>query len=107
LVELDLGALSLSGVDMEAFAALPRLTRLGLSETELADDDIRRLAKCPWLSRITHLDLSHNRLSPDALHVLAESPYLSPLCCLDIRNVETYQKTQTLLRERLGWRLTE
>jgi uncharacterized protein (TIGR02996 family) len=107
LVELDLASLPLRGVDMEAFAGLPRLTRLGLSETELGGDDIRRLAKCPWLARITHLDLGENREVGDGLRWLAESPYLSSLCELDIRSIDADSETHTMLRGRLGWRLKD
>jgi uncharacterized protein (TIGR02996 family) len=107
LAELDLFGVPLEGVDMEAFAGLPRLTRLGLSETGLADDDLQALARCPWLARITHLDLGENREIGDGLHWLAESPYLSPLCWLDIRNIDTDGKSRAMLRERLGWRLKE
>lgn len=80
---------------------------LGLDGCDLSDRAIQTLAKSPRLARIEWLSLAGNpRLSGDTLLPLAESPYLSPRCELDIGGVYANQRVITVLRERLGPRLS-
>lgn len=62
----------------------PKLTYLGLRDSEIADDIAKVAARAPLLEQLNILDLSMGTLSDEGAHALAESELVKTLVLLDI-----------------------
>jgi len=62
----------------------PKLTYLGLCDSEITDDIAKVVAQAPLLEQLSILDLSLGTLGDDGAHALAESELVKTLVLLDI-----------------------
>lgn len=77
----------------------PKLTTLGLCNSEYSDDIARAIADAPILSQLDTLDLSYGTLSDEGAQALLESPAIKKLKKLIIRHHYISEDVQEQLGE--------
>jgi hypothetical protein len=109
LVGLDLSACRIGDQGLELLSLscyLSSLTDLDLRRNDIGPVGARALAQSPHLRHLRQLDLSWNRLGGAGCAELGRWPALDGLMRLDLTRNEPSCRPATILRERLGMRVS-